>query len=276
MRSSGSIRRVLLLAATAALARPLVASAQPPGTYPVQGYLTDADGNPVDGSRQIRIRLYSDADGTALVHEETQSVDVKQGRFTVLLGTTAPLDPSLFAASDQPLWMGVTVGDDPEMRPLLPLGTVPYAAVCGEAQTLGGETGEQLLARAAAASLPRTGGAVTGNLRVEGTVMPNAVGGPAFNGSTGARFQWGEVDIPPFTNIACAEVAFDSAYTSRPVVWVSATHWRTISRPDTSFHDAVTTWVEWVDEHGFNVCVKEVDADNSHDQVSISWLAIGT
>ena len=276
MCRGASVRLVMLLACAAALAVPAAATAQPPSTYPVQGYLTDADGNPVDGARQLRIRLYADADGTALVHEETQSVEVKQGRFTVVLGTVAPLDPSVFAGSDQPLWMGVTVGDEEEMRPLLPLGTVPYAAACADAQRLGGETADELVARATAEALPRTGGAVTGNLRVEGTVMPNAVGGPAFNGSTGARFQWGEVDIPGFMSITCTEVAFDSAYTARPVVWVSTTHWRTMSRPSTSFHEAVTTWVEWVDENGFYVCVKEVDGNDSHDQVSISWLAIGT
>ncbi len=89
-----------------------------------QGELRDADGNPVTGSYEMTFTIYdADTDGNVL-WTETQTVQVTDGLLSVMLGSVEPLDPGLFDGSNR--WLGVAVGSDPEMRPRLQLGTVPY------------------------------------------------------------------------------------------------------------------------------------------------------
>lgn len=126
-----------LLAAAGVLA-PAAALAQVPALIPIQGSLADAEGAPVDGDVAIELRVY-DADD-AVVHSETQTVTVDRGLFSVYLGGGQPLDLALFRDHHE-LTLGITVGDDPEMTPRLPFGTVPFAAYAeyaGDAATLGG------------------------------------------------------------------------------------------------------------------------------------------
>jgi len=91
----------------------------------VHGELADADGEPIDGSLNLDLALYSDADGEAQVWSESQAVRFEQGAFAVVLGENAALPDGLFR--DHPsLWLGIAVDSDPEM-PLLEIGSVPYA-----------------------------------------------------------------------------------------------------------------------------------------------------
>ena len=72
---------VLVLAAHAA-------SANAPAFLPVQGVLADAGGAPVDGDVSMRFALYTaDVGGTELWNE-TQTVPVASGLFTVYLATS--------------------------------------------------------------------------------------------------------------------------------------------------------------------------------------------
>ncbi|MCC6625542.1 MAG: hypothetical protein IT385_30165 [Deltaproteobacteria bacterium] len=107
---------------TLALATASTAAAQVPGSIPIQGYLTDADGQPVDGPTSIEIDLY---DGNVSIHAETHQVDVDQGAFIVHFGG-GDLDLELFRDHDD-LSIGVSV-DGVALAPRFDLGAVPYAA----------------------------------------------------------------------------------------------------------------------------------------------------
>lgn len=95
-----------------------------PAMVNYQGKLTDADGNPRTGTYSMAFTIYSDEGGSTQVWSETHSVQATDGLFNVLLGSDTPLTPSIL---DGDRWLGVQVETDPEMRPLEPLSSVPYA-----------------------------------------------------------------------------------------------------------------------------------------------------
>ena len=112
----------LLMMGTAALA-----AGPAPAYIPVQGYLTDADSQPLDGEHVLHLKLYtSDVAETAL-YEESQIVLLDGGYFTVYLGVNNPLDLEMVRDSNS-LVLGLAVDSDPEMAPRLTMGTTPYAA----------------------------------------------------------------------------------------------------------------------------------------------------
>ena len=98
-----------------------------------QGVLLDpATGQPKpDGTYNMTFRLYNTGGG--VVWLEQQSVPVKTGMFSVLLGSVTPLNASDF--NGQELSLGVTVGSDAEMFPRQPIARVPYAFQALNAQT---------------------------------------------------------------------------------------------------------------------------------------------
>jgi hypothetical protein len=130
-----------------------LARADAPSLLPVQGYLTDARGKPVDGNLAIRFRLYSSsvADEEKVVFEEVRDVSLSGGHFTVYLGDgSQKLDLQKFAQYGT-LYVGLKINDDAqELSPLLQLATAPYAAFaqfCGDATTLGNLGAEEYLSR---------------------------------------------------------------------------------------------------------------------------------
>jgi hypothetical protein len=58
----------------------------------LQGFLTDGTGNPINGSKSMRFDIYRGAS----VWNETQSVDVDNGLFSVILGSVTPIPYSVF------------------------------------------------------------------------------------------------------------------------------------------------------------------------------------
>lgn len=140
--------QALFLAIVFALAAALLPSfvaADAPLYVPVQGYLTDAAGRALDAPANIRFRLYGTSTPTGaageILHEETLAVVVSKGHFTVFLGDNVALDLAIFR--DHPIvFLGMRVGaDTDETKPLLQVGTAPfagYAQYCGDALTVGG------------------------------------------------------------------------------------------------------------------------------------------
>ena len=63
----------------------------------------------------------------AILHQETLQVDVEQGAFSAQLGSGTVIDLAVFRDVET-TFLGLAVGDDPEMEPRLQLGSVPYAA----------------------------------------------------------------------------------------------------------------------------------------------------
>jgi hypothetical protein len=93
-----------------------------PGAIAIQGRLTDDDGNPINGSRSIRFRLYTaSSGGTVLCSDTHTTVSVKDGLFS------SYIDDCQDDLYGQKVWLGVKVGSDAEMTPRQPIYPVPYA-----------------------------------------------------------------------------------------------------------------------------------------------------
>jgi hypothetical protein len=134
----------LLLLSAAILVAPGLARADAPAMVPLQGYLTTAEGELVQGSVSVRFTLYASDSGDATpLFTETHPLVVDAGYFAANLGAIETLDLALFRDHGV-LYLGVAVGSDAEMSPRLVLGTTPYAGfaqyagMCTDAETLGG------------------------------------------------------------------------------------------------------------------------------------------
>jgi len=121
------IRRIFAMLVAGAFLLPAVASAaQPPAELPVQGYLSQADGAPVDGEVTMQLAIYDsdgEGDGGNELHSEMVTAQVRDGSFTTHL---APDDLSMFRNNSN-LWLEITV-DGETIEPRMQLATVPYAA----------------------------------------------------------------------------------------------------------------------------------------------------
>ncbi|MEO0025976.1 MAG: tail fiber domain-containing protein [candidate division WOR-3 bacterium] len=90
-----------------------------------QGKLTDTLGNPVpDGYYQLTFRLYSQETGGTPLWVEPQTIPVKNGIFSTLLGSVVPI-PALPDAGT--LYLSLQVGLAPELSPRLRIGSAAYA-----------------------------------------------------------------------------------------------------------------------------------------------------
>jgi hypothetical protein len=116
-------------ATVASVQQPIVVNANLAATQVLhyQGRLLDPATNQPknDGAYQMLFSIYNVNTGGAPLWSETKSVSVSNGLFTTLLGDTAPLDLSIFNGQD--LWLGITVGADPETAPRQRMAHVPYA-----------------------------------------------------------------------------------------------------------------------------------------------------
>jgi hypothetical protein len=110
-----------------------------PPTLHYQGRLLDPiSGQPkVDGAYSMLFSIYNQASGGSPLWSEARSVTISKGIFSARLGETSVLNTSLFDGQD--LWLGLSVGADPEMTPRQPLLYVPYAVYAQNAKTLNGQ-----------------------------------------------------------------------------------------------------------------------------------------
>ncbi|MBB6088090.1 MopE-related protein [Wenzhouxiangella marina] len=87
----------------------------------------------------MHFALYGQSSGGIAVWTETHTgVAVTSGFFQIELGTTTPLEDSLF---DAPLFLGIRIDGEAEMSPRMRIGSVPFARIsggllaCGSGQT---------------------------------------------------------------------------------------------------------------------------------------------
>ena len=101
-------------------------AADVPQLINVQGKLTDAVGDPVaDGPYSVLFSIYDVVTGGTDLWHETRTVTVSDGLFSISLGVSTTISPSLFDNTD--LWLGIKVESDAEMTPRQRLTSVPYA-----------------------------------------------------------------------------------------------------------------------------------------------------
>jgi hypothetical protein len=102
-----------------------VAAAGVPQVISFQGLLTDASGEPIDGTCTIRFALYNVASGGAPVWFEEYQFFLTRGLFNVYLGSQEGLDPWWFDGRD--FYLGVSVNSEDEMSPRMRMASAPYA-----------------------------------------------------------------------------------------------------------------------------------------------------
>jgi len=116
----------VFLAALLAFAFPFISHAQIPRTLSYQGVLTDNTGKPrPDGNYTFKFCLYGSNSGGSPIWCESKSLPVKNGLFSTVLGEQA-----LFGAAvkfDQQYWLGIQVGNEPELSPRIALTSVGYS-----------------------------------------------------------------------------------------------------------------------------------------------------
>jgi len=103
-----------------------------------QGRLLDPDtGAPKgDGTYTMIFGVYAESTGGSPLWTEAKDVAVSKGIFSTLLGDTTPFDTTIFNGQD--LWLGISVGGDPQMTPRQPLAYAPYAVFANNADQLDG------------------------------------------------------------------------------------------------------------------------------------------
>ena len=100
--------------------------AQIPRTLSYQAVLTDNAGTPKpDGAYTITFRLYAAVSGGNALWTESQSVQVKRGLFSAVLGRVTPF--AAYFTFTQPYWLSLQVAPDLEMTPRLPLTSTAYS-----------------------------------------------------------------------------------------------------------------------------------------------------
>lgn len=130
MKKSG---QATLLGLSAVLILITAAFAAVPQTINYQGYLKGSSGAPVNSTTNMVFSLYSTTSGVRPVWGSgTVSITPVNGIYSVELGKSP--QPVLGIAFNRPYWLGVKAGTDPEMRPLQPLTSVPYALHAVEAE----------------------------------------------------------------------------------------------------------------------------------------------
>ena len=146
-----------------------------PQTVNFQGHLTDALGNPIIGDIDVTFRLYDHATEGPALWGETQTTTAEDGLISIQMGSIEPLALELFGGTQ--LWLGIQMGDDPEMLPRHPVSSVPYSLVAATAGRLEctGCIGTSELANGAVTSSKLQGGAVTGVKLAAGSVTTNKI-----------------------------------------------------------------------------------------------------
>jgi len=117
-------RKILMLFLMIMLLTVAAAFGQVPKTLSYQGVLTGANGNPVpNGNYQLTFRIYTEASGGSPLWVETQSANVQNGVFSVILGKASALN----LAFDKTYWLGITVAQGSELAPRTELTAAAYS-----------------------------------------------------------------------------------------------------------------------------------------------------
>ncbi len=109
------------------LSLPMWAWAEIPDQMRLQAYLTDDFGNPLSGNFDVALKLYTTQESDEAIWEDTQSITVDGGFLDLVVGGTEnPLDANVFG-EDGEAWLGIKIGEDPEMVPRQKITAVPYS-----------------------------------------------------------------------------------------------------------------------------------------------------
>ena len=162
--------------------------AQIPQLISYQGMLTAPDGSPVSGEQSILFSLYDDSTGGTLLWSETRAVTVTEGLFSLLLGTVTPIPFSAFDTTA--VYLGLTVGVDPEMVPRSRLVSMAYAFQSYNASMLGGKPASSFVEQGADTS-------ISTDMIKDDAVTADKIGPSFIHSIDGVSNGNGDVDLVP-------------------------------------------------------------------------------
>jgi len=120
------MKKTFFILAALLLVSAFYAAAQIPRTLSYQGVLTDNAGKPrPDGSYSFTFRFYTSPTGGTPIWSESKSLAVKSGLFSTALGEQTPFGAAV--KFDQQYWLGIQVGNEPELSPHIALTSVGYS-----------------------------------------------------------------------------------------------------------------------------------------------------
>lgn len=117
-------QKLMLLLAAIFIACTSAAFAEVPRLINYQGYITDADGVPANGTKQVVFRLYENETGGIPLWSEEHTIVAQNGVFTVLLGSmpASPLDLNF----DKQYYLEIVV-DGVQLNSRLALASAAYS-----------------------------------------------------------------------------------------------------------------------------------------------------
>ena len=139
----------------------------PPRTLSFQGKLLDNNNSPITAETPLRFALYNSptASGAAMLWQETQAIKPDQnGQFTATLGSKARLGQEIF--TDNPtLYVGISVGDNPELTPRQQIPTTEYATTSQSVEGLKPITDSSTLSQNVLLALDSSGNLTIGGIQ---------------------------------------------------------------------------------------------------------------
>jgi len=178
-----------------------------PGMLSYQGRLTDSLGNPVpDGNYQLTFRLYQQETGGTPFWTEAQTIMVRNGLFSALLGAVTPITSLPDAGT---VWLSLQVGTAPELTPRLRIVSSAFSFLSERAAN------SDLLQGKDTTAFVRTNQAnsITSVMIVDGTIASADI---ANNAVTSAKIGNGEVTM--------AKINQSAATTGQVIKW-NGTQW---------------------------------------------------
>ena len=147
-----------------------------PGDVEVSAYLMNSENNEIqNGDYDMRFAIYtvdrteadpypSNTDQASRVWEETQKVNLRNGLLSTYLGQVNPLPANLNFGS-RIYYLGIQVGEDPELVPRKRIGAVPLARIALNAVTANSLNGYTV--GNASGNIPVSNGTVNVNLNAD-------------------------------------------------------------------------------------------------------------
>ena len=151
-----------------------------------QGKLTDTLGQPVpNGNYQLTSRLYTGPSGGSPFWTEVQTILVRSGLFSALLGAVTPIGSVPDAGA---LYLSLQVAADPELSPRLRIASAAYAFLTARAANADLLQGKDTTAFDSRYVNEGQASSVTSNMMVDGTIAAADLG--QMGAASGQVMKW--------------------------------------------------------------------------------------
>ncbi len=158
-----------------------------PNTFVQEGLIQNAQGVPFQGEHQIRIRLYTAAQGGRRLYEEVhRGVPFINGYYAIIVGSDEPLQDSFFM--EPKLYLGIKIDDGEELTPRTAIMMVPAAFIAKKSLDVIGNINPQSIAINGQLVIDDEGRWVGAPAGLRGPEGPEGPAGPRGNdGDAGAN-----------------------------------------------------------------------------------------